>query len=532
MQLELGQKIDRYVVESVIGSGGLAVVYRVRHARLGSFHALKVLRIHTRPIRERLLQEGRIQASLKHPNIVNVTDIVDVGDSPGLVMELVEGPDLGALIDSGTLTLAQVDALARDILGAVAAAHAQSLVHRDLKPGNILIEVSERGLVPKITDFGLAKLVGSNGGATNTQSGVTMGTPAYMAPEQIRDAKSAGPAADVFSLGAVLYELATGAMAFPGDDLLDLFARVGRAEYVPTSSLRPDLPDRMADAIACALVADVDERIGSVAELLDVWTENGAAPMDEGGERVWGPEIVQRVSTLASRVPADAREASSDTWAPEATPAPAPRAADPVETPAPAPPARSPLLFAGMGGLVVLLAMGVGAFGVSRLLVDRAVPPPVPDLVPVETPLPVDPEPEPVAPEPVSSGAPEPAVPQPAVPAPQPAPNPAPAPVPRPPDPVRPPPAPVEPVEPVPVPVPKPPPPAAVRVVVEGEGTVELVGDAGALPVPGEVPAGTYRIRVTFPGKPAKTLPEPVTAVVGRTLTLRCVAAFRKCTPQ
>ena len=233
MQLDTGTVIDRYAVEDLIGQGGMAVVYRVRHQQLGTLHALKVLMLPARSIRERLIQEGQVQARLRHPNIISVTDLVDVDGAPGLVMEYVPGPSLDGLLRQAALTVDQADLLARGLLEGVAAAHDFGLVHRDLKPGNVLLEVRKDRLIPKITDFGLVKLVGAAdaGGSMKTRSGLAMGTPCYMAPEQIRNAKGVDARADVFSLGALLYELVTGQRAFDGEDTFEIFSAVTSGYY-------------------------------------------------------------------------------------------------------------------------------------------------------------------------------------------------------------------------------------------------------------------------------------------------------------
>src|SRR5688500_13232778 len=141
--LAVGEEVDRYVVEALLGSGGMAVVYRVRHRTLATAHALKVLTNTVPQVRERLVAEGRIQAGLRHVNLVAVTDVLDVGGAPALLMDYVEGPALVAWIEErGPLPLADVEAIFGGILAGVAMAHARGLVHRDLKPGNVLLDLS------------------------------------------------------------------------------------------------------------------------------------------------------------------------------------------------------------------------------------------------------------------------------------------------------------------------------------------------------------------------------------------------------
>lgn len=267
-----GTPVDRYVVEDVLGRGGMAVVYRVKHRQLGTLHAMKVLTLHGAGVRQRLLQEGRVQALLQHPNVVAVTDVVDVEGSPGVVMEYIRGPSLDRLLTDRRLTIEQCDTIAQGILRGVGAAHTHGLVHRDLKPGNIMLAITTEGLVPKICDFGLAKLMEGDGQtAIQTRSGVTMGTPAYMAPEQIRNAKAVDKRADIFALGAILYELVTGRRAFDGEDLLDIFTNVAAGKFVPPRELVPALPERMEAAIVGAMVVDREKRIADCSTLLAMW---------------------------------------------------------------------------------------------------------------------------------------------------------------------------------------------------------------------------------------------------------------------
>ena len=223
MDLATGKTIEeRYTVQGLLGRGGMASVYLVHDTRLQVDVALKVLHVPAAAIRDRLVQEGRIQAALKHPNVLNVTDIVDVDGCPGLVMELVLGPSLDVLLAHCPLGAADAEALARGILAGVRAAHGAGVIHRDLKPGNVLLARVDDGLVPKVADFGLVKLLGPEGGS-GTRSGLPMGTPQYMAPEQIRGVGDIDQRADLFSLGALFYELFWGVKAFPGDDLLEVF---------------------------------------------------------------------------------------------------------------------------------------------------------------------------------------------------------------------------------------------------------------------------------------------------------------------
>ena len=307
-------------------------MFRVVHTALGTRHAMKVLHVPTRAVAARLLQEGQVQGSLSHPNVVAVTDLVDVQGSPGLVMEWIRGPSLeGYLRDKPHLEMDELDSLVDGILAGVAAAHAAGMVHRDLKPGNILLQPTAGGMVPKVTDFGLAKLLNDGAGRNlaSTRSGVAMGSPPYMAPEQIRDAKAVDARADIFSLGAVLYELATGRRAFNGRDMVEIFARISRGHYRPVRELRPDLPLRAARAIEAALIVDADQRIPNCQVLLQTWRgladepaahfrspSKPVAPQQDQGAY---PNASRSMHTMGSKDTEVVRAAISVAWAAPAT---------------------------------------------------------------------------------------------------------------------------------------------------------------------------------------------------------------------
>jgi serine/threonine-protein kinase len=271
--LEVGRVLQRYTVQALVGRGGMGTVYQVRHNQLGSMHALKVLHWVSRTVRNRLMREGQAQSRLRHPNVVNVTDVVDVDGTPGLIMEHVDGPSLSELLrERGRLPLDEVDRLAQGIIRGVDAAHRAGLVHRDLKPANVLLAPGDEGNVPKVADFGLARLAETGAGDPRlTRSDTPMGTPSYMAPEQIRDASTADARSDIFSLGAVLYELAVGRRAFDGLDVVDIYDRIRTGEFTPPDRVVDDLPERMRQTIERALEVDPARRFGDCREMLASW---------------------------------------------------------------------------------------------------------------------------------------------------------------------------------------------------------------------------------------------------------------------
>ena len=252
------------------------------HHSTGQKAAVKLLRQSHHEIRERLLREGEAQRALDHKNVVAVQDILDHQGQPALVMDYVEGPSLEQVLKHGPLTTENLDRVALGLLSGVGAAHHAGIVHRDLKPANILIENG----VPRICDFGIAKLLFDDDlKMSATQTGSALGTPAYMAPEQIRDARRVDFRADVYSIGAVLYECAVGKPAFPGEDLLDVFTAIASGTYTPVVQIRHNLPPRMLEAINCALKADPNERYASAGVMRVAWrssddlTEDTPAPI-------------------------------------------------------------------------------------------------------------------------------------------------------------------------------------------------------------------------------------------------------------
>jgi len=286
-----GDTVERYRVVRVLGQGGMSVVYEVVHTRLGTSHALKVLTVGGPAMEQRLLSEGRIQAQLRHPHVVPVTDVIDVGETLGLVMDLVAGTSLAAVLRAERLSLEAIDHLALQILDGVAVAHEAGVVHRDLKPGNILVEVvGEPGtpgaaVVAKVADFGLVHVLGDPTRPT------VAGTLRYMAPEQLLGARI-DARADVFALGAVLFELLSGQRAFPGDDPEALAHRVKRGQVAELPRERV-VPGRMVRALRQALSRDPAKRPATAAALARRWLD-GSVP----AEPVWPAVQLRRIRGL------------------------------------------------------------------------------------------------------------------------------------------------------------------------------------------------------------------------------------------
>jgi tetratricopeptide (TPR) repeat protein len=194
----------------------------------------------------------------------------------------VDGPSLEEWLLDHRPAAAEAEAIFRGILAGVRRAHRHGLVHRDLKPGNVLLDISEDGILPKVTDFGLARILADeDGGGLQTRSGIAMGTPAYMAPEQFLDAKTVDQRAGIFALGAILYELVCGRRPFDGADMAQIFLAASSGRFPAPRSLRPELPDRICATIAGCLAPARERRIpdcDSLARTLDGETRAAVSP--------------------------------------------------------------------------------------------------------------------------------------------------------------------------------------------------------------------------------------------------------------
>ena len=278
----------KYIIDSELGEGGLAVVYKVRHATLNTPFAVKILKVTLPSLQERLITEGQLQAQLQHPNVVKVTDVIKIDGFPALVMEFIDGIALDDYLNESTPTPQEAEEMFLQILDAVEEAHDRGIIHRDLKPANVMMQRTRNKLIPKVCDFGLGKNLAKEG---QTRTGQQMGTPAYMAPEQIRSTKDVDQRADVFSLGAILYELLTGHRAFKGANTLDLLNAVASQPHATPLLYVQDLEERYVQAIDGSLTKNAQFRIpdcGTFREVLlgeKAWTvDRPSAPTDQGGD--------------------------------------------------------------------------------------------------------------------------------------------------------------------------------------------------------------------------------------------------------
>jgi len=266
--IDEGDRIGRFIVERKVGRGAMASVYRVRDVATGTPFALKVLDLAGPQTRERFAQEAEAQSRLRHPNIVALVEVVEVGGQPALVMEFVEGLNLDQLLGREPLEYAMIDRLFAHVCAGVAAAHAEGMVHRDLKPANVLVGEIGGLRVAKVSDFGVVKLL-TEADSRLTLGRVHLGTPGFMAPEQAFDPRDVDARADLFSLGCILYWMTTGQMAFPGNHH-ERFTSAAAGRWTDPRVHVPTLPDRYIQAISACLQVDRDRRPASVSALLDI----------------------------------------------------------------------------------------------------------------------------------------------------------------------------------------------------------------------------------------------------------------------
>ncbi|MFT4979582.1 MAG: serine/threonine protein kinase [Myxococcota bacterium] len=274
MRLSSGDQIGAYTVEGLLGIGGVAEVWAVRHVLLGSRHALKLITDPSPELRRRIEREAIAMQRLDHPNLLPVEEVITVNGAPGLVMPLVEGPSLKALLARHQPSRPEALALLTGIAHGLAVAHRQGMVHRDLTPANILLD-PDGGVVPRIMDFGLVKLDDTR---LQTAAGMALGTPAYATPEQLEDARTADARADLWAAGVILCELLTGHRPYVG---------VGLAEVLLAHQSPPDLsgvPGDLLPLLRQLLTIERDQRMPSADALLSAIPEKDLdTSLAEGG---------------------------------------------------------------------------------------------------------------------------------------------------------------------------------------------------------------------------------------------------------
>jgi tRNA A-37 threonylcarbamoyl transferase component Bud32 len=250
-----------YTIESEIGRGGMGVVYRAHDEKLKRTVAVKVLPpelAYRRDIRARFVREAETAARLSHPNIVPIHAVGEANDLVYFVMGFVDGESLGLRLKRrGRLSIEEVRRITRETSDALAAAHQQGVIHRDVKPDNILLE-GTRGRV-MVTDFGIAKALSAEGG-TLTDTGIAIGTPAYMSPEQAAGERVIDGRSDIYSLGVVAYQILTGELPFQSPTVPGLLMKQISTPATPVDRLRPETPRELALSVMRCLEKDPEDR--------------------------------------------------------------------------------------------------------------------------------------------------------------------------------------------------------------------------------------------------------------------------------
>jgi hypothetical protein len=258
-------QLGRYKIVAELGRGAMGVVYRGEDALLNRTVAIKTIIMSSNAeeraeYEARFYQEAKAAGGLNHPNVITIYDIGREGDTAYMAMELLEGKDLRDMMKDGRVALPLALDLVAQAADGLAFAHEQGVVHRDIKPANVMVI---RGRHAKIMDFGIARLRVSD---VQTQAGAVLGSPKYMSPEQVGGLR-ADHRSDIFSLGIVLYELATGSAPFSAATVTGLMHKISAAAFPPASSVDPSLPSMLDLIIAKALAKEADTRYQDAAEM-------------------------------------------------------------------------------------------------------------------------------------------------------------------------------------------------------------------------------------------------------------------------
>jgi serine/threonine-protein kinase len=423
-ELSKGTLLGKYEIVRPLGAGGMGAVYEAVHTQIGKRVAIKVLApaVAAKPeARSRFLREAQLTSKVRHPHAVDVTDMGTEGEQTFLVMELLDGEDLAArLVREQRLAIADLCDILLPVCSAVAAAHAAAVIHRDLKPQNIFLARGANGLVAKVLDFGISKAQDATTVDALTGSDAVIGTPYYLAPEQVTDGRNASPASDQYAIGVVLYECLTGERPYQADSLYGVFHAIITGQPTRPRDRRPDIDVQFEAIVLRAMNVSPEWRFPSVTALAQalwpfasdrgrmLWREAfGPAPSQSQPAQPASSSNETAVDDAVRTPRWPGRDAPAAKTPEAATPPP------PAATTAPAPRGRGPFRIVAL----VTLALGAGALWVATGKLRRhgeSVEPrtvaPAPTPAAVATPAPAAAAPPAPAPSPPAAPAPAPAV--------------------------------------------------------------------------------------------------------------------------
>ena len=266
-----GTRLGKYEVVRRLGAGGMGTVYEAIHAEIGKRVALKVLAPAVAAMegaRARFLREAQLTSKVRHLHAVDVTDMGTEGEHSYLVMELLSGEDLAARVArGGPMDPQELIDVVLAVCSTVMTAHRAGIIHRDLKPQNIFLAEGAHGLVPKVLDFGISKGLDASTARALTSTGSVLGTPYYLAPEQVVDNRASSPLSDQYAIGIILYECLTNARPFEGETLFMVFQAIVAGSPIPLRQHRPELDPELEAVVLRAIESEPARRFPSVEDL-------------------------------------------------------------------------------------------------------------------------------------------------------------------------------------------------------------------------------------------------------------------------
>jgi eukaryotic-like serine/threonine-protein kinase len=361
---------ERYRLERRLGEGGMGVVWAAHELAGNARVAVKLIKdaAGDPSARRRFLHEGRAAAAVRHPNVVRILEVLELEDgAPAIVMELLEGESLRARLDRlGRLALGRLVDVMAAVISAAGAAHALGVIHRDLKPENIFLARMPAGdEVVKVLDFGIAKLTSLDGEAarsTGLTTGAVLGTPAYMAPEQVFGERDVDQRADLWAIGIVFYECASGVLPTRGDNVGQVLKNVLSRPFEPLDQLVPEVPPDLAALVARMLARERADRPADLREVLDLLAPHLSVEVPRFGPPV---QTTQGAAPATAHPDSATRPARAFAGLTDTEPAPRPDRRPPIALDATAPgsPAagrRSRMTARAVGGAAVIALAGAG----------------------------------------------------------------------------------------------------------------------------------------------------------------------------